>query len=140
MNFNDVIAWLLHSPWHRIMSSSLMLVEVTGRKTGRPVRLPVNYHSDIAELWVLSSRNRIWWRNLQDNPLAHLWLRGQPVTARGTVVLDEELVAARLSKLCAADARLARALNIHLDEQKTPLVEDLQRTARQRMFVKFVLQ
>lgn len=140
MNFNDLVSWLLRSRWHVILSSSLMLVQVTGRKTGRLVRLPVNYHTEGDELWVISSRDRVWWRNLQADPLAVLWLRGEQVSARGELVLDEGLVAARLSKLCKDDAGLARALSIRLDETKTPLVEDLHGVALQRMFVKFTLQ
>ena len=117
-----------------------MLVQLTGRKTGHLVRLPVNYHIEGDELWVISSRDRVWWRNLQDNSLAVLWLRGKPVSARGELVLDDARVAARLSMLCTGDARLARALKIRLDETRTPLAEDLHAGALHRMFVKFTLQ
>ena len=138
MKFNDIVAWLLRSPLHGIMSGSVMLVEVTGRKSGQPVRLPVNYNREGADLWVISSRDRVWWRNLQANPRAALWLVGQQVSAQAEVLLDEALVAARFTKLFAGDPRLAGLLKIRLDENGFPNAEDLQRLAHERLFVKFL--
>ncbi len=73
MNGNSFVSLLLRSPLHGFVSGNTMLVSVTGRKTGRVVTIPVNYVQEGDILWVLSYRERTWWRNL---------LTGAPVTLR----------------------------------------------------------
>ncbi len=84
------------------MGGSAMLIQVTGRKSGRLVQLPVNFHRRGSDLWVLSSRERVWWRNLRENPAATLWISGQQVAARAELVLDETAVQYGLDWLCTS--------------------------------------
>lgn len=72
MNGNKVVACILGSPFYPILSGNTLLIEISGRKTGQKICLPVNYiriGSD--EFLVLSERNRLWWRILRS---------GAPVT------------------------------------------------------------
>ncbi|HEY3312081.1 MAG TPA: nitroreductase/quinone reductase family protein [Anaerolineales bacterium] len=135
MTFNDFASWLLRSRLNWMMGADTMLIRVTGRKTGRELSLPVNFHRDGAELWVISSRNRTWWRNLKENPRARVWIAGREMSACAELVLDEPAVVERLSKLCTEKKWLAKALHIGLDEGGVPQLADLQREARERMFV-----
>ncbi|MBK6434209.1 nitroreductase/quinone reductase family protein [Candidatus Amarolinea dominans] len=64
MNGNSFIAWLLRSPLNSLLSSNTLLITMTGRKTGLLITTPVNYVRDGDRLWVISSRDRTWWRNL----------------------------------------------------------------------------
>lgn len=41
MNGNDFMAWVLRSPIHGMLSNGMMLITVTGRKTGMPTPLPL---------------------------------------------------------------------------------------------------
>jgi hypothetical protein len=43
MNGNDFMAWVLRSPFHGMLSGGMLLVTVTGRKTGKAYTLPVEY-------------------------------------------------------------------------------------------------
>ncbi|MGE5642713.1 MAG: nitroreductase/quinone reductase family protein, partial [Byssovorax cruenta] len=65
MNGNDFISWVLRSPFHGMLSNSMMLITVTGRKTGKKYTTPVGYFRENGDLLVLTSRDRTWWRNLQ---------------------------------------------------------------------------
>jgi len=35
MNGNDFMAWVLRSPFHGMLSNGMMLITITGRKTGK---------------------------------------------------------------------------------------------------------
>ena len=53
------------SHWHRLerVLGDTRLITVTGRKTGRKYTTPVGYYQEGDTLWVISSRDRTWWRN-----------------------------------------------------------------------------
>ncbi len=80
MWFNPIMTFLLRSPLHSLVSNSMMLISVTGRKSGRRVTLPVSYVRENDTLWVISSRNRQWWRNLLGGAPVTLRLAGQDIT------------------------------------------------------------
>ena len=138
MTCNDLATWLLRSRFSWMLGGGIMLVEVIGRKSGRTVRLPVNFLRDHSDLWVISSRGRVWWRNLKDHSQAVLWICGKPISARGKLVLDDSVVMDRLARICASNNRMAQTLHVGLDEKKVPITQDLQRVARERMFVRFI--
>lgn len=44
MNGNDFMAWVLRSPFHGMLSNGMMLITITGRKTGKTYTTPVGYY------------------------------------------------------------------------------------------------
>lgn len=85
---NPAIIWILRSPLHRLLSSGLMLVTVTGRRSGRRYTIPVGYQRDGAVLTVLVSHapRKQWWRNYRDPAPIEVHLRGRTRTGRARVV------------------------------------------------------
>ena len=65
MNGNDFMSWVLRSPLHGMLSNGMMLITVTGRKTGKKYTTPVEYFREDGNLWVMTSRDRTWWKNLK---------------------------------------------------------------------------
>lgn len=63
--YNPVVAWILRSPLHGVMSRSTMLLNYTGRKSGRTYTTPVNYVRDGDGLLCVGAREHTWWRNLR---------------------------------------------------------------------------
>src|SRR5512134_916396 len=96
MWFNPMMTWLLKSPLHGTISKGVMLVSVTGRKSGRTISAPTNYLRDGNTLWVISWRERKWWRNLRGGAQVHLLLAGQRVEGQGDVIEEEKAVAKSL--------------------------------------------
>ena len=80
---NPAVAWLLRSPLHPLLDWGLMLVTVTGRRSGRTYTIPVGYQRDGDALVVLVSKpaRKQWWRNYRDRRPIGVWLRGR--AARG---------------------------------------------------------
>jgi deazaflavin-dependent oxidoreductase (nitroreductase family) len=138
MQGNDFIKILLNSPLHGMFSSSLMLITVTGRKTGRLITTPVNYFSDGDSLWVLSNRNRNWWRNVCGGAEVTLQLRGHQVKARAETILDEEAVAKQLGEYIHHLPMAAGPLGVRL-QNGVINCEDTQRLAKEKIFVKVCL-
>ncbi len=76
---NPLTALLLRSPLHRLMPG-VMLITVTGRKTGRRYTTPVQFARAADTVYVLTAAGRTWWRNARDGAPVTLRLRGEPRT------------------------------------------------------------
>ena len=138
MNGNSFMTFMLRSPLHGIMSGSTMLVTVTGRKTGKPITTPVNYYQEGDTLWVISNRERTWWRNLKGGASLKLRLRGQEVNGFGEVLLDEPAVAVQIGEYVRHLPISTRSLGVHmLNGQPDPA--DLTRLAQERVMVRIRL-
>ncbi len=139
MDGNRFIRFLLNSPLHGLLSGSTLLITVTGRKTGRPITLPVNYAREGNTLWVISKRDRAWWRNLVGGAPVKLRLRGRELAAHGEAILDDSEVAGRLPAYLAALPISARSLGIRVVAGQ-PDQDDLRRAARQWLVVRVTVK
>ena len=114
MKANDFVILALKSPLHLIMGET-MLVTVTGRKTGRKITLPVNYYQEADNLWVLTSRDRTWWRNLRNGGEVDVRLHGRDYTGAGELVLNESAVASRLTQYVRHQPDSARYFGLRVE-------------------------
>jgi deazaflavin-dependent oxidoreductase (nitroreductase family) len=135
MSFNDFVAWILRSPFYWLMGSGTLLITLTGRKSGKPVTLPVSFYTLDGAMWITSHRSRVWWRNLQANPDVRLWVGGRRQAGRGELILDMKAVAGGLARLFALDPRLASAFHVRLVDG-APDPQDLQRAASERLLIR----
>jgi deazaflavin-dependent oxidoreductase (nitroreductase family) len=135
MNGNSFMTFILRSPIHGIMSGSTMLITVTGRKSGRSITTPVNYYQEGNTLWVISNRERTWWRNLKGGAPVKLYLRGQEVNGFGEVLLDEAIVAPQIGDYVRHLPMSARALGVRV-ENGQPDPADLERLAKEKVMIK----
>ena len=138
MTGNDFMSSVLRSPLHGMLSNSMMLITVTGRKTGRQYTTPVEYFSKNGYLFVMTSRNRTWWRNLKDGAQVSLLLKRKPVHAFAQLELDEKLVKALLVEYLHYMPRAVKPLGIR-SENRNVNVEDVARVAKDRLFVRLQL-
>lgn len=138
MNGNDFMAWVLRSPFHGILSNGMMLITVTGRKTGKAYTTPVGYYLQDEYLWVLTSRERKWWRNLQGGAKVQLLLRRKPVTGMADIELDEKSVAVRMVEYLRHVPQAAKPMGIRM-ENKVPNAADIARVAKERLFIRIDL-
>jgi deazaflavin-dependent oxidoreductase (nitroreductase family) len=83
---------LLASPWHRRHSHDTLVLEVTGRRSGKHYRLPVSYVEDGGDLLVFvdEAEARLWWRNLRGGATVRVLLRGRWQPARADVAWDAD--------------------------------------------------
>ncbi|RIK44500.1 MAG: hypothetical protein DCC55_02215 [Chloroflexi bacterium] len=143
MWYNPIIALILRSPLHGMLSSGIMVVTYIGRKSGRTISVPVSYVRDDEDgnvLWTTSLRKRTWWRNLRGEALVTLRLRGKNRPARAEALEDEDEVADALYYYLTLTPSFAKHFDVALDEEGEPVEEDLVRAAQKRVVVRFNLQ
>lgn len=134
MTSNDFVKFFLRTPL-RVFLGNTMLVTVMGRKTGTEYTLPVGYYRDNDVLWVLSSRDRTWWRNVQGGANIKLLLNGKDMSAFADVVLDENAVEQLLVDHVLRNPVSARSLDVRM-QKNVPNGDDVTRLAKKRLFVK----
>jgi hypothetical protein len=88
---NRLIAVLLRSPLHQLVSGQLTLITVTGRRTGAQHTLPVAYKESEGKLTipVMWPERKLWWRNLRDGAAVRLRLHGADRTGQANALVDD---------------------------------------------------
>ncbi len=138
MKGNDFMAWVLRSPFHGMLSKGMMLITITGRKTGKTYTTPVGYYVEGGAMWVITSRERTWWKNLQGGAKVDLLLKRKPITGFADVDMDEKSVEVRMAEYLRHVPQAAKPMKIRMEDGK-PNQEDIANTAKDRLFVKIKL-
>src|SRR5262249_21632788 len=88
---NPMVCWVLRSPFHPLVGGVLLLLHVTGRRTGRRYWIPVGYQRDGDTITVLVSkaRRKQWWRNYREPGPVDVLLHGRTLHARARVLPTE---------------------------------------------------
>jgi deazaflavin-dependent oxidoreductase (nitroreductase family) len=137
MTGNDFVKFFLRTPLHVFLGNT-MLITVTGCKTGKKYSTPVGFYRKDDSLWVMTSRDRTWWRNLKHGAPVSLLLRGKPLNAFAEAELDGKAVEEHLLDYIRQIPMAAKPLGIRM-ENKAPNGDDVARVARDRLFVKIKL-
>jgi hypothetical protein len=132
---NDFMSWVLRSPLHGMISNSMMLITVTGHKTGKKYTLPVSDYHENGCLWVMTSRDRAWWKNLKGGAEVSLLLKRQPVTGFAEPELDIHTVERLLCEYLKHIPQGARSMGIRM-KNGNPIPEDVERVAKDRLFIR----
>jgi deazaflavin-dependent oxidoreductase (nitroreductase family) len=101
---------LLSLPFATPLSRRLMLVHLTGRKTGRHYRQPVSYVRDGDTL--LTPGGGRWTRNLTEGEPVRVRFRGRNVTAYPTLERDPAEVDRLLALMAAGNPAIKRFVRI----------------------------
>jgi len=86
------ISALLRSPLGHGLRRSLILLRVTGTKTGQTIELPVMYARDHATIVVYpgGAARKKWWRNLRQRAALKVWVDSGWTQAEGEVILPTD--------------------------------------------------
>lgn len=76
---NPLVRLLLRSPLHALLSRRLVLLRITGRRSGRMFELPVGYVLDDSGILVTvgGPEHKQWWRNIDGPTAITVVLRGR---------------------------------------------------------------
>ncbi|MBT4520294.1 MAG: nitroreductase family deazaflavin-dependent oxidoreductase [Halieaceae bacterium] len=134
--FNKAITWMLRSPLHGLVSKDMMLITVSGRKTGKQYTIPVSYARDGDLVICSADRSRGWWKNVRSGETVTMQLRGKKVPGRATVIADDkEALIKGIETMLVQVPRDASHVDIRLDENNRPLAEDLVRATDFRIII-----
>ena len=125
---NPMMALLLRSPLHFMVSGNLMLITFVGKRTGRSYTTPVRYVRDGATVRCFSSRGTRWWRNLVGGAEVTLTIRGTRGRYRANVIVDDPQRIEELLKAYLAQYPQDAAYHeIKLNKNRTRNADDLSR-------------
>ena len=118
---NPLIVGILRSPFHALLSGGLMLLTVTGRRSGRRFTFPVGYqrHGDELTVMVSEARRKSWWRNFAEPGGVEMRVRGRDLSG------EAERVAPGSAEFRSSCERalhrmpwLGRVFRVHYDRQR----------------------
>ena len=136
---NTFVGAILRSPLHGLLSKNMMLITFTGRVSGKRYTTPVNYLLIGDMLYVVSLRNRTWWRNLRGGGPVTLRLNGEKVRGWGDVIEDDEGIHHHLLAYLQEAPNLATYFGVGLDVDGRPDGADVAQASRARVMVKIRL-
>lgn len=129
---NRVLGWLLSSPRRASrVGEHLLLLHLSGRKTGRRIDVPVAFRdASDGRLLVLTSSG--WRVNLRGRPDVEVTLRGRRCPATAELVEDVDAVAAVFRALICEQgyAKAGRRMGIRINVDRVPTHEELVDAAR----------
>ena len=140
---NPLATWLLRSPLHPLVSSGLLLLTYTGRRTGRRVTLPLGYQRKSELVTVLASRARrkLWWRNFVEPRPVELVLRGRQRRGDARLVPgDSEEFRDTVDAIFERLPRLGRQFGISYDRRRGLTPEQWRTVASEGALVKITLR
>lgn len=119
---NPVLKALLRSPFHRLLSKRLMLLTVTGRKTGRTYTVPVGRHQSGDGMFLLSAGGN-WRHNLRGGADVRVTLDGRE--RNGHAVLEEDPNRAAEAFKTMLDGAGPRALAVKVNVNRPPTTDEI---------------
>ena len=133
---NPVVRILLRSPLHWLLSRSLLLLTVVGRRSGRTFVIPVRYMQQGATVRFVTERSNQWWRNMLGGARVRLTLAGVERDYVATAIADDpERVARFLRVLFEHYPQDAAYHDLRLDSGRQPEPEELMDAARRTILI-----
>ena len=87
---NFMMKLLLRSPLHFIVSSNILLITFTGRKSGRSFTTPIRYLREGNTVRLFSSPQANWWKNLRGGADVSVRISGNALEGRATVLETDD--------------------------------------------------
>ncbi len=139
---NPLISVILRSPLHWLLSPGVMLITVTGRRSGRRYTIPVGYQRDGGVLTVMVSeaRKKQWWRNYREPGPVELRLRGRKLRGEAELVPpDSEEFQSRSEHTLRRMPWLGRVFRVDYDKRAGLNDDQLKRLGEEIAVVRVTL-
>lgn len=137
---NWFMSWLLRSRFHRLISSNILLISYTGRRSGKEYSTPVNYLKDGNYLWISSLRTRTWWRNFREVWPIRVLIQGKDIQGKGEAITNQDALVEAFQNFFQLSPSSAKYYNIKLDESGLAGKDDLEIIAIERILVRVEIQ
>jgi len=133
---NPTLSMLLRSPFHRLVSKSLMLITIVGRKTGKTYSIPVRYIRHGNTIRFFTGATNKWWRNMRGGADVTLLVEGKSAGYHA-VAADSppDQIREALVLLFKEFPQDAPYYEVRIDKSGQPLPEDLDRAAENTIMI-----
>ncbi len=137
---NPPVKLLLKSPMHRILSGNTMLLEFTGRKTGRPLSTPISYYRTGNKVHCFTSKAFGWWRNLLVTKSATAIVAGRCYRCEVEVEYeDKQTLQLELERFLLAVPRDAKHTGVRMVNGR-PDMSDIQQVIPAMVYLSFTIE
>jgi len=126
--FNRLLGPLLRSPLHRVISGRLLVLSLSGRKSGKRYTVTISYVAHEGRL--LIGTQRPWSKNLAGGTPVEVRLRGKDRTGTADLVTGEAEVAALYQVILAQNAAHGRFMDIKHGHDGRPDPDSLRQALR----------
>ncbi|MBI5504967.1 MAG: nitroreductase family deazaflavin-dependent oxidoreductase [Deltaproteobacteria bacterium] len=135
-----LIAALLASPLHGLLSRDVLLMTWIGRKSSRRYTLPLSYVEQGSKLYLCTRpEGSRWWRNLEGGAEVELTLRGRRVSAAATILdADSPEALEGLRAFVSRNPRTGEMLYHVAREGGAPRESDVRREVASSIVVRLV--
>jgi F420H(2)-dependent quinone reductase len=131
---NPIVALLLRSPFHGLLSKNTLLISFTGRTSGKRYSTPLSYIRDDNTITLMTTGN--WWKNLRGGAPVTVWVAGRKRDGVATPRTDPAEVADAMQIFFPRVRRDARMYGVRLGADGQPSKEDCARAAQTTVMVK----
>lgn len=137
---NPIVVVMARSILHRVLSHQVVVLDFSGRRSGRRYTIPVTYLRRDGEVLCMTERNGIWWRNLQGGVPVQLTLNGRSVSTISQVEIDDnQQIAGALRLFCLRSRISAYFAGVGFDSDGEPNSMDLVRAAERHVLITLTL-
>ena len=121
---NPLMKMVLHTPLAGPARSQLMVVDFTGRKSGRPYSLVLSAHVIDNILYAMTGKQ--WKYNFRDGATAQVLHDGKTTTMRGELIQDRAAVADLYRRFAGSYGvkNAQRMMAMKFRDQQMPTLED----------------
>ena len=124
MWYNGIMKWLIGSPLHFFVSSNMMLITFTGKRSGKTYTTPVNYFTaedyNGAYYATTSLAERKWWRNLRGGARVSVRIKGRELKAQAEAFESQEQVAQGIVEFLRKNPKYSKYFDVTVDENGEP--------------------
>ena len=117
---NPFMKMLLHTPFAGPARNQLMVVNFTGRKSGRHYSIPLSAHVIDDVLYAMTGAT--WKNNFRDGATAQVLHNGKTTTMRGELITDKALITDLYSRCTESYGvkRAERAMGLGFRDHQMP--------------------
>ncbi len=134
---NKVVGLVLRSPMHRAMSTRLLLLTYTGRKSGKRYRIPLDYQRDGDAVTVVAGNP--WWANLRGGAPVALRIAGEELQGFAVPVEDKAIAEGYLMAFLRERTKLVKMYNASLTPEGQPDPASVKEAVNSQVVVRIAL-
>ncbi len=135
---NRIMSGLLRSPFHFVVSSTIMLITFTGRKSGQTYTTPISYAREGSVVTAFTGAK--WSRNLAGGAPVTLRIKNKDYAGRGDAIADDKVAVAEGLRDFLRVVRFdARFYGVNFDDDGEPNWDEVQRAAQRATMIRVQL-
>jgi hypothetical protein len=135
---NRIMSGLLRSPFHFVVSRTIMLITFTGRKSGQTYTTPISYAREGSVVTAFTGAK--WSRNLAGGAPVTLRIKNKDYAGRGDAIADDKVAVAEGLRDFLRVVRFdARFYGVNFDDDGEPNWDEVQRAAQRATMIRVQL-